>query len=66
MMVMTMGNRKITYGHQRCEVCGKRITTCGMGFVSHMRAHVRRGEAREHFIEREFGPCYYVYTKEDK
>ncbi len=31
-----------------CELCGQNIGRAGFAYVSHMRAHVRRGEATEH------------------
>jgi hypothetical protein len=42
------GRGWVAYGHTPCKFCGKRISTCGLGYVSHMRAHVRRGEAKEY------------------
>lgn len=37
-----------TYGKTWCHICKAVITTAGAGKVSHMRGHVRRGEATEH------------------
>ncbi len=44
---------------QDCEICGRNIAD--MAYVSHMRQHVKNGEATEHhahsfFMESEFRP----------
>jgi hypothetical protein len=33
------------YDKSGCEICGKLITENGFGYESHMRKHVRLGEA---------------------
>lgn len=38
-----------TYGRRKCHVCGKETSTNGLAYTNHMRAHVRRGEATEHW-----------------
>lgn len=40
-------NRK--WGKSACFVCGKLVSTCGLGFVSHMRKHVRQGKIAENW-----------------
>lgn len=30
-----------------CFICGRQISSSGLGYTSHMRYHVRRGEATE-------------------
>jgi hypothetical protein len=37
---------------QRCLCCGRLIPRSGFGYSSHMKAHVRRGEAVESYDER--------------
>jgi hypothetical protein len=39
------------YGRSRCFLCLKMVTNCGLGYVSHMRSHVRRGDAVEKWSE---------------
>lgn len=36
------------FNRSPCKVCERMISNCGMAYASHMRAHVRRGEATEH------------------
>lgn len=52
------------WGAYPCEFCGKRISTNGLGHSSHMRKHVRNGEATETL--REFrdtnGKPYWCYS----
>ncbi len=38
---------KAIYDKSACEICGKSISENGFGYTSHMRKHVRNGEARE-------------------
>jgi len=42
-----MGFTRKTYGQTPCKICGKSITTNGLGYVSHYRKHVREGKAIE-------------------
>lgn len=34
-------NRKV------CQVCGRKVSTCGFGWVAHMRRHVSEGRMTE-------------------
>ena len=36
-----------TYGRWTCTICGREISNNGLARTSHMRWHVRRGEATE-------------------
>lgn len=46
----------------KCEICGKDIGRAGFAYVSHMRAHVRRGQATEKLQgDWKFGSTY-VYA----
>ena len=38
-------NRK--FGKSECFVCGDFVSTNGLGFVQHMRKHVRQGKVEE-------------------
>lgn len=40
-------SRLIRYGISPCKVCNRMISNNGMAYASHMRAHVRKGEATE-------------------
>lgn len=41
-----MGHRG-SYTRSPCERCGKSISNAGFAYKSHMRMHVRKGEAKE-------------------
>lgn len=56
--------RTPTFGYATCSVpgCGRKIGRQGFAKVSHMRAHVRRGEAVESLGRDDFiGYPIYVY-----
>ena len=40
-----------SWGKSECFVCGKFVSTCGLGYVSHMRKHVRQGKVEEQWSE---------------
>jgi len=47
------------HGTRECPLCKQQIGRNGMAWVSHMRAHVRKGEAREELTgDWEFGAHY--------
>jgi hypothetical protein len=41
--------KAIAYGRSNCFICGKRVSSAGLGYVSHMRKHVREGRATEEY-----------------
>jgi len=41
-------SRRGNTSRMNCELCGQNIGACGFSYVSHMRMHVRKGEATEH------------------
>lgn len=55
-----------TYAKMTCPLCGKRISCAGVSKVSHLRSHVRRGEACEKkiFIRNRIAP-YLVFKDVD-
>ena len=40
-------SNKASYDKSACSICGRQISENGFGYISHMRSHVRRGEAIE-------------------
>ncbi len=46
---------------QDCEICGRNIAV--MAYVSHMRQHVRNGEATEHHAHSFFADSVFLPTK---
>ena len=61
---MARTGKAIAYGRAPCFICGKRVSSAGLGHVSHMRAHVRRGEATEEYIgEFPYGSHQYERAK---
>lgn len=53
-------SRHHNYVRHPCELCGKPVSNAGFGYKSHMRMHVRRGEAREVYAGRD---KYGTFTK---
>lgn len=54
--------RNGVYTRSPCAICGKSVSNSGRGYVSHMRMHVRRGEAKEHRVY--YGKLDYGYRYE--
>lgn len=54
--------RNGVYTRSSCFICGQLISNAGLGYVSHMRKHVRRGEATEHRVY--YGKYDYGYRYE--
>jgi len=54
-------SRGHSYVRSPCEICGRKVTNSGRGYVSHLRAHVRRGEAKEirvYYAKHDYGFRY--------
>ncbi len=51
-----MSGDRVTYSKTYCSFCKKIITRNGLGYVSHMRKHVREG------IALEIGPTHHKYS----
>ncbi len=60
---MARTGKAIAYGRSSCFICGKMVSSAGLGYVSHMRKHVRSGEVTEEFTwEFPFGH-HYTYER---
>jgi len=54
-------SRGHSYVRSPCFICNKHVTNSGRGYVAHMRAHVRRGEAKEvrvYYAKNDYGYRY--------
>jgi hypothetical protein len=55
------------HGTRECDICKRSIGRNGQAWVSHMRAHVRRGEATEKLTgDWKFGAHYEYRDKNGK